>query len=67
MLEANCDKIEIINTIPKIRKMKKKQKNIPNYGLNIIKKINDELEARETNINSENVNKITILIKNLNK
>ena len=47
--------------------MKKKQKNIPNYGLNIIKKINDELEARETNINSENVNKITILIKNLNK
>ena len=64
MLEANCDKIENINTIPKIREMKKKLKNIPNYGLNIIKKINDELESRETNINSENVNKITVLIKN---
>ena len=64
MLEANCDKIENINTIPKIREMKEKLKNIPNYGLNIIKKINDELETREININSENVNKITILIKN---
>jgi len=64
MLEANCDKIENINTIPKIREMKKKLKNIPNYGLNIIKKINDELEIRETNINSENVNKITVFIKN---
>ena len=64
MLEANCDKIENINTIPKIREMKKKLKNIPNYDLNIIKKINDELETRETNINSENVNKITVLIKN---
>ena len=64
MIEANCDKIENINTIPKIREMKKKLKNIPNYGLNIIKKINDELESRETNINSENVNKITVLIKN---
>ena len=64
MIEANCDKIENINTIPKIREMKKKLKNIPNYGLNIIKKINDELEIRETNINSENVNKITVFIKN---
>ena len=64
MLEANCDKIENISTIPKIREMKKKLKNIPNYGLNIIKKINDELEIRETNINSENVNKITVFIKN---
>ena len=64
MLEANCDKIENIMTIPKIREMRKKLENVPNYGLNIIKKINDELEIRETNINSENVNKITILIKN---
>jgi len=64
MLEADCDKIENIKTIPKIREMRKKLENIPNFGLNIIKKINDELEVRETNINLENVNKITILIKN---
>jgi len=64
MLEADCDKIENIKTIPKIREMRKKLENIPNFGLNIIKKINDELEIRETNINLENVNKITNLIKN---
>jgi len=64
MLEANCDKIENIMSIPKIREMRKKLENIPNFGLNIIKKINDELEIRESNINLENVNKITILIKN---
>ena len=64
MLEANCDKFGNIMTIPKIREMRKKLENVPNYGLNIIKKINDELEIRETNINAENVNKITILIKN---
>ena len=64
MLEADCDKIENIKTIPKIREMRKKLENIPNFGLNIIKKINDELEIRETNINLENVNKIKNLIKN---
>ena len=64
MLEANCDKFGNIMNIPKIREMRKKLENVPNYGLNIIKKINDELEIRETNINAENVNKITILIKN---
>ena len=64
MLEANCDKFGNIMTIPKIREMRKKLENVPNYGLNIIKKINDELEIREININSENVNKITNLIKN---
>ena len=64
MLEAKCNKIDNINTIIEIREMKEKLKNIPNIGLNIIKKLNDELNTRETNLNSENINKITTLLKN---
>ena len=64
MQEANCNKIENIKTITEIRDMRQKLKSIPNMGLNIIKKINDELAKRETNMNLENINKITSLIKN---
>ena len=63
-LEAGCNNIENINEIIEIREMKQKLKNIPNIGLNIIKKISDELNDREINKNSENINKITNLIKN---
>ena len=64
MLEANCNKIENIKSIPEIREMRKKLENVPKFDLDIIKKINDELTIRETNLNLENINKITILIKN---
>ena len=64
MLEANCNKIENIKSIPEIREMRKKLENVPKFDLDIIKKINDELTIRETNMNLENINKITILIKN---
>ena len=64
MLEANCNKMENIKTIPEIREMREKLKNVSNFELNIINKINEELTVRETNMNLENLNKITILIKN---
>ena len=64
MLEAKCNKIDNINTIIEIREMKEQLKNIPNIGLNIIKTLNEELNTRETNLNSENINKITTLLKN---
>ena len=44
--------------------MKEKIKKIPNYGINIIKKINEELNNKEINLSSENENKILNLIKN---
>jgi hypothetical protein len=61
---AKCHNLDNINTIIEIREMKQNLKNIPNIGLNIIKDINEELTTRENNINSENLNKITTLIKN---
>ena len=64
MLGANCHNIEDMKDIIEIREMREKLKNIPNIGLNIIKKLNEELDNREINKNSENINKITILIKN---
>ena len=64
MVEAKCNKISNIEEIIEIREMREKLKNIPNIGLNIIKKVNEELDNREINKNSENINKITILIKN---
>ena len=64
MLNAKCNNIDNINTIIEIREMKEKLKNIPNIGLNIIKSLNEELNTRESNINTENLNKITTLIKN---
>ena len=64
MLNANLNKIEKINNINDIRQMKQKIKNIPNYGINIIKKINEELNNKEINLSSENENKILNLIKN---
>ena len=64
MLEANCNKVENIKEIIEIRDMRQKLKNVPNIGLNIAKKINEELNKRETNKNLENINKITTLIKN---
>ena len=64
MLDANCNKIENIDSIIEIKEMKLKLKNIPNISLNIIKKINEELKIRETNKNLEIINKITTLIKN---
>ena len=63
MLNANLNKIEKINNINDIRQMKQKIKNIPNYGINIIKKINEELNNKEINISSESENKIINLIK----
>ena len=63
-LEANCDKIETINNVKEIREMKQKMNKIPNMGINIIKKINEELNIKEININSDNINKIITLIKN---
>ena len=64
MLDANCNKIENIDSIIEIKEMKLKLKNIPNISLNIIKKINEELKIREANKNLEIINKITTLIKN---
>ena len=64
MINANCDKIETINEILDIRETKEKLKNIPDIGINIIQKINTELTNRENNINHENINKVTTLIKN---
>ena len=64
MINANCDKIDTINEILDIRETKQKLKNIPDIGINIIQKINTELTNRENNINNENINKVTTLIKN---
>ena len=64
MINANCDKIDTINEILYIRETKEKLKNIPDIGINIIQKINTELTNRENNINNENINKVTTLIKN---
>ena len=63
MRNANLSKIENISNITDIKQMKQKIKNIPNYGINIIKKINDELKNKEINISSESENKIINLIK----
>ena len=64
MLHANCDKIETINEILDIRETKEKLKLISDLNIKIIKKINDELTAKELNINNDNITKITTLIKN---
>ena len=64
MKNAHLDKIETIKNILDIKQMKQKIKDIPNYGINIIKKINDELNKKEKDISSESENKITNLIKN---
>ena len=64
MLNANLNKIENVNNINHIRQMKEHIKKIPNYGINIIKKINEELNNKEINISSEHENKIINLIKN---
>ena len=64
MLYANCDKIETINEILDIRETKEKLKLISDLNIKIIKKINDELTAKELNINNDNITKITTLIKN---
>jgi len=63
MFKAHLDKIENINNIIDIKQMRQKIEKIPNYGINIIKKINDELNKKEINISSENENKIINLIK----
>ena len=64
MLYANCDKIEAINEILDIRETKEKLKLISDLNIKIIKKINDELTAKELNITNDNITKITTLIKN---
>ena len=64
MKNAHLDKIETIKNILDIKQMKQKIKDIPNYGINIIKKINDEINKKEIDISSESENKITNLIKN---
>jgi len=64
MLNADCDKVESITDLLYIRKTKEKLKKIPDLGINIIKKIDSELTQRELNINSDNISKITTLIKN---
>ena len=64
MLYANCDKIETINEILDIRETKEKLKLISDLNIKIIKKINDELTAKELNITNDNITKITTLIKN---
>ena len=64
MKNAHLDKIETIKNILDIKQMKQKIKDIPNYGINIIKKINDELNKKEIDISSESENKIANLIKN---
>ena len=63
MLDANVNKIDNINNMLDIKHMKQKIKKIPNHGINIIKKINDELTKKEINLSSENENKIINLIK----
>ena len=63
MFKAHLDKIENINNIIDIKRMIEKIKQIPNYSINIIKKINDELNKKEIEISSENENKIINLIK----
>ena len=63
MFKAHLDKIENINNIIDIKRMREKIKQIPNYSINIIKKINDELNKKEIEISSENENKIINLIK----
>ena len=64
MLDANCHNIENMKDIIKIREMREKLKNIPNLEINIIQKIKEELDNREININLDNINKISTLIKN---
>ena len=64
MLNAKLNTIENLNNINDIRQMKEKIKKIPNYGINIIKKINEELNNKEINLSSEHENKIINLIKN---
>ena len=64
MLYANCGKIETINEILDIRETKEKLKLISDLNIKIIKKINDELTAKELNITNDNITKITTLIKN---
>ena len=63
MFKAHLDKIETINNIIDIKQMRQKIEKIPNYSINIIKKINDELNKKEIDISSENENKIINLIK----
>ena len=63
MFKAHLDKIENINNIIDIKRMREKIKQIPNYSINIIKKIDDELNKKEIEISSENENKIINLIK----
>ena len=64
MLKANCDKIENITKLLEIRETKQKLKEIPDIGINIFQKINEELTQRETNITTDNLNKVITLIKN---
>ena len=64
MLNADCDKVENITDLLYIRETKEKLKKIPDLGINIIQKIDAELTQRELNINSDNISKITTLIKN---
>ena len=64
MSKAHLERIENISNIIDIKQMKQKIKEIPNYSINIIKKITDELNQKEKNIISENENKILSLIKN---
>ena len=64
MLKANCDKIENITKLLEIRETKQKLKEIPDIGINIVQKINEELTQRETNITTDNLNKVITLIKN---
>ena len=64
MLEAKCDKIESISNVKDIREIKQKIKKVSNMGINIIKKVNEELNTKEVNISSDNINKVITLIKN---
>ena len=64
MLKVNCDKIENITMLLEIRETKQKLKEIPDIVINIVQKINEELTQRETNITTDNLNKVITLIKN---
>ena len=64
MLNADCDKIDNIKELLYIREAKQKLKQIPDFGINIIQKIDEELTKREMNITTDDLNKITTLIKN---
>ena len=64
MIKANCHKIESITDLLDIRETKQKLKEIPDIGINIVQKINEELTQRELNITSDNLNKVITLIKN---